>query len=530
MTEGREYELKFAIAPDDVPRLLANPGVPSPDGVTRLRSTYFDTDDAILRRHGVSLRVRRSGDALIHTVKRTGASIVDREEWEREGTGATPDLAWLRTTPLKRLFGHRVARDLKARFTVDVERATFALARGDATIEGALDRGTIETPAGSLPISEFELELKAGDPEAVLALARDLAGDVPMTLSLASKSERGYGRAEPDWGHATKVLPLKLRKGMTLAEAFEAMIQACLRLLLANAALVGTGADADAVHKARVALRRLRAALDLFAPVLRRRWRRTILADVKWLSATFGAARDADVFLDQVAAGASDQVATGAGTDAHSDAHGARELVGVMGEAKRATRRTLRAALASPRWRLFLLDLLDASRHGVRRRARHRRLRPFLHARLAARRRTLGARARHVARLSPEARHDVRKRAKILRYACDFAGCGAGLAPRSRSSAGKSSAGKSSAGKPSGDKPFRRLVDDLQVLQETLGALHDREALNDRLRTDVLGRGSASGAVTAAAERVVTAEVRSRDALREARHASRRVRRSKACA
>ncbi len=497
MTEGREYELKFAIDPADVHRLLSNPTVPPPEGRKRLRSTYFDTDDAVLRRHGVSLRVRRSDNTLIHTVKRTGSSIVDREEWEREGGDATPDLDWLRTTPLKRLFGKRMARDLKPRFTVDVERSVFALAREDATIEGALDRGTIETPAGTLPISEFELELKGGHPEAVLALARDLARDVPMTLSLASKSERGYGRADPASGQPTKALPLELRKDMVLAEAFEAVIQACLRLLLANVALVGTGEDADAVHKARIALRRLRAALELFEPVLRRRWRRTILADVKWMSGVLGEARDTDVFLEQVAA------------DAEIAAGGGRELVGVMDDARRTARQTLGTALASSRWRLLLLDLVDGSRHGVRRRARPRSLRPFLDARLAARRRSLAERARHVGALSPEARHDVRKRAKMLRYACDFAGFGAGLAPRR--------------------KPFRRLVSDLQVLQETLGALHDREALNERLREGVIDREGASEAI-AAAERIVAGEDRSGHAIREARHASRRIRHSKSYA
>ncbi len=494
MPEGREYELKFEIGSDDVDRLLSNPGVEPPAAKKRLRSTYFDTADAVLRRHGVSLRVRRSDASVVQTVKRTGSSIVDREEWEREDADVAPDLAWLRTTPLRRLFSKRVARRLQPCFTVDVERTVFALAQGDARIEGALDRGTIRTQAGSLPVSEFELELKTGRPRAVLTLARGLARDVPMTLSLASKSERGYGRSDPAWGHPTKTLELRLRGDMSLAEAFEAVTQACLRLLLANAALIGGGEDAEAVHKARIALRRLRAALELFGPVLRRRWRH-ILVDVKWMARKLGEARDTDVFLEQVAAGVEDQ--------------GGRDLIGVMRDRQRAMRQALRTALASPRWRLLLLDLVDASRCGVRRGARHRPLRPYLDARLASHRRSLAKRSRNMKALSPEARHDVRKRAKMLRYTCDFASVGSGLVPRRKS--------------------FRRLLDDLHVLQETLGTLHDREALHERLREDVIGRDGAvgpSGSVSSAAQRVVAQENPSRHALREARHASRRIRRS----
>ena len=497
--EGREFELKFAIAPRDVHRLLSNPDVTAPAVEQRLRSTYFDTTDAVLRRHGISLRVRRSGASVIHTVKRAGPSIVDRGEWEHEGGDGAPDLGWLRTTPLKHLFSKkRVARHLQPRFTVDVERSVFALAQDDTRIEGALDRGTIETRAGSLPVSEFELELKTGRPDAVLALARGLARDVPMVLSLASKSERGYERAASTWGHPTKALQLRLREDMTLAEAFEAVTQACLRLLLANVALIGGGEDAEAVHKSRIALRRLRAALELFEPLLRRRWRRTLLVNVKWMSRKLGAARDADVFLEQVAADV--------------EGEDGRDLIGLMRDAQGAARQALGAALASPRWRLLLLDLVDASLCGVRRGPRDRPLRPFLDARLAARRRSLAKRSRDMKTLSPEAMHDVRKRAKMLRYTCDFASDGAGLV--------------------SGLKSFRRLTDDLQVLQEALGTIHDREALHERLREDVIGRdGGAgpSGAVRAAAERIVTRKTRSRRALREARAASRRIRRSRAC-
>src|ERR1700744_3385993 len=56
-------------------------------------SVYFDTDKQKLRRHGMTLRVRRSGDRYTQTIKATGHSgILSRSEWESDIADGQPDV------------------------------------------------------------------------------------------------------------------------------------------------------------------------------------------------------------------------------------------------------------------------------------------------------------------------------------------------------------------------------------------------------------------------------------------------------
>src|SRR4051794_40323867 len=56
----------------------------------------------------------------------------------------------------------------------------------------------------------------------------------------------------------------------------------------------------DAVHKMRVAVRRLRSALTTFAPLVPGDVRRPLGKELKWLAGVLGEARDAEVLRDRV--------------------------------------------------------------------------------------------------------------------------------------------------------------------------------------------------------------------------------------
>jgi triphosphatase len=63
----------------------------------QLEAVYYDTPDRALFGNGLSLRVRRSGDGFIQTLKRgpaQGEPFV-RAEWESEVAGTVPDLSLL---------------------------------------------------------------------------------------------------------------------------------------------------------------------------------------------------------------------------------------------------------------------------------------------------------------------------------------------------------------------------------------------------------------------------------------------------
>src|SRR5690606_41184005 len=70
--------------------------------------------------------------------------------------------------------------------------------RGGAQIEVALDVGEIRAGGRSQPICEIELELKAGQPDALFALALVWAGRLDCLPFDVSKAERGVRLARSE--------------------------------------------------------------------------------------------------------------------------------------------------------------------------------------------------------------------------------------------------------------------------------------------------------------------------------------------
>ena len=455
MPEDREYELKFTVAPAAASRLATHPALAAAKATSRrehLVSTYFDTAEGALHQHRVTLRVRAIGQRTVQTLKRSGASLVDRDEWEREG-GDTPDISWLRSTPLADLFSDKaVSAGLDPRFTVDVDRTILPIAFEGTSIEGAFDEGTIRADIASMPVNEFELEHKDGPAEGLVRLARTLARDVPLVLSLTSKAERGFAVADASWGHPSKRIPLELAGIGTLGDLFTrgsarlpARPQWQRRPDRRCRERRGRAQDA---HRAPPHSRRA-GVVPAGAASARRRSR--LERALKWMSDRLGAARDSDVFRHLAETG----------TD------GTR-LADTLEPRRRRAHARLKAALASARWRLLLIDILAFSIDGMRRSRRERRAAPFTRRRLRKLSRHLAEDARGLRRLRPEALHDVRKRAKMLRYDLDLVADLPKLGVRG--------------------KRLRRTGDDLQTLQDTLGEMHDAVALGERLQESILSR------------------------------------------
>lgn len=91
-------------------------------GKHELISIYFDTKDSVLRRHGLSFRLRRKGDQLFRTIKGTYRGMLDRPEretlfiYDREDHPGSVD-AFLQhldrnlPTALKPIFKTRIERE-----------------------------------------------------------------------------------------------------------------------------------------------------------------------------------------------------------------------------------------------------------------------------------------------------------------------------------------------------------------------------------------------------------------------------------
>ncbi|WP_165492687.1 CYTH and CHAD domain-containing protein [Lichenihabitans psoromatis] len=476
MPDEREYELKFSIAPDAVPALTSHPtfalGRSAPTSAT-LVSTYFDTPDQTLRRHDLTLRIRDKNGAKVETVKQTNASTLDRGEWEFQTDDIVPSLERLQETPLGALM-HEV--DLKDRiapvFTVTVERTTKMLRWGDSDIEVAIDRGEVEADGRHIPISEIELELKQGRPTDLFDLASHLVHDVALTLSLVSKSERGFRLLDRTWGHPVKAARPVLDADMTQVAAVQTLLEACLHDLLLNLAAFAPGGDIEAVHRGRVALRRLRAAMTLFESRTEDAKREPLRLELKWLSDLLGVARDCDVFQSEIFDPAAEDPAI----------LGARDLADHMRQKQRNAHAALAEGLRSPRWRRLLSDLIAWIADGAwithhaaaDPSAPEETLADFARQRLRSRWRSLVRKGRGLGELPPHERHLIRIRAKKLRYALEFF--------------------EEVPGVGKGSKSYKSLQRGLEELQASLGLLHDHDAKHDLLHAECLGWDPANAA------------------------------------
>ncbi len=390
-----EIELKLDLSPEVAEMFAQWPSLPTESQTAALHATYFDTPDHQLGKRGMSLRIRRSGRRRVQTVKadgRDGAGLFARNEWEMPVRGATPVLD--DRTPVAALLGASVA-DVGQLFTVDVQRRTWIVTQDGATIELVLDRGAVLAVGREQAICEIELELKAGEPAALFALARRIDADIALRPGVLSKAERGY-RLTAASPAAFRAEPVALDPAMAIGQAFLRIAASCLRQYRLNEALLLDHYTPEALHQARVAIRRMRSALKLFGPVLQAVDAARFQNELRWLAAVLGEARDLDVL--------------------------AARIGGERIKQPRATAQDRALQwLASARVRMLLLDLVEWLALGAGLGAKaDRPAVPFAAARLRKFRRRIARDGKSMARLSDEARHAVRKDAKRLRYGAEF--------------------------------------------------------------------------------------------------------------
>lgn len=431
-----EVELKLELTPEAADQIEASGLLAGDPETVRQESIYFDTPDRDLAKNGLSLRIRRSDGKRVQTVKADGASaagLFARSEWERPVENDTPVLD--DTTPIRALLGDAADSMLPA-FEVKIERRTWIIDERDTRIELVLDRGEVVAGERRDPISEIELELKEGDPARLFALARRIDAAAPVRLGVRTKAERGYLLPAPAATKA-KAEPVCLADDMTAAQAFRRIVQSCVRQFRLNEALLAAGRDPEALHQARVALRRLRSAFSIFKPMIGDAGA-DLREGLRWLAAAFGDARNLDVLLERTRPG---------------------PLHDRLAAAREAAYDRVGDALSSPRARHLMLDLaehiagddwLDSS--GGKGDG-DQPVRAFAGTALSRFRRKVRKGARDLADADDRARHEVRKDAKKLRYAAEFF---AGLFARKRER-----------------RRYKSFVAALEALQDRLGALND---------------------------------------------------------
>ncbi len=324
-----------------------------------------------------------------------------------------------------------VSRDGIATLSVDIGLAATKRLRASGLPPGAnqhsalrpLDLGTdpletmFEPGAWAIdgfrePIEEVEMAAKAKDVAALLRVARRLAAESFMRQVFEGKTGRNGLIA-----NAPRVA--KISGGMAASDAFTLVARSCLNQVSASAQLLRQNRNAEALHQCRVGLRRLRAALTIFKSILPRedldRWK----VETKWLAGELDAARDLDAFVAHVSRSTNAQ----AQGDPILLAFGERLVL-----AQAIAYDPVLAAVESKRFAALLMDLTEwveaapwpcdddpmaASLGEGNTSVLAAQALKRLHGRL----RKAG---KHLGKLDQAGRHEVRIKAKKLRYAAEF--------------------------------------------------------------------------------------------------------------
>jgi inorganic triphosphatase YgiF len=428
--------LKFEVDPDDLEALRAHPELSGQHGTSMSQlSVYFDTNKNKVRRAGYSLRVRSTKKGYTQTIKpvANGAGLFDRDEWEAPVPELRPVASAAATTPLAAMLTPRLMSKLVPTVRSQVERTKWQVDHGSSGLEVVLDDGTIQGGSKEQRLVELEIELTSGSVEAVLEFASRLGEQVRLRLGVLTKAERGFALADGSLEVPARAGPTKVNAGMTVAQGFQAILYSCLKHFRLNEPLVVRDRNPEALHQARVAMRRLRSAFSLFRPAIDDPRFQLLREELRWFTAQLGEARNLDVFI---------------GNTECNDVRQARP------EADRQQAYdSVIEALASQRFRDLMLGLVTWTEVGEWRGKRKaaQALVTFTSRRLDKLWSSVEATGAQLGTLEEEPRHQLRIEIKKLRYALDF------MAEPYSSRAGKQ----------------RKFMRALAGLQEQLGFLND---------------------------------------------------------
>lgn len=427
-----EIELKFLIDERTTRQLRARLRqmdlAAGPQRTRTLRSIYYDTSDHALAGAGYSVRLRRDGRSWLQTVKarRTlSGGLSDADEFECPAPGGRLRVEAVADEAVRAKILEIIDdRDIKPVCESVIKRTSNQLTLADGTrAELAIDVGEIRADGKAAPLREAEVELVEGSVTALYDLARDLIPDGGLRFSHLSKAERGYLLArEGVIEHALEprnARSVPLSPEMTAEQAARQALRECFDQIAVNAEVLRASDDPEGPHQLRVGLRRLRSAFLVFSSAIASPEVDRLGAEAKWLGQEVGALRNLDVartdILEPEAAAHPDEVGF---------ATLARSLVDSASEARQEVRKTLGGA----RVQAFLMDLaqfvetrgwllpddMDQSRRLAE------PVGEMARSSLGRRWKATAKRAKGIDSLEHEARHDLRKELKKLRYAVEF--------------------------------------------------------------------------------------------------------------
>jgi CHAD domain-containing protein len=400
-----ERELKFDVPADfAVPDLRASlsDGARVEERTEQLHSDYYDTAEHDLLNAGITLR-RRTGSTDVGWQLK-----VPMEDFREEirlplgsGDAVPAELAALLT-------GIRRGRDLVHVARLSTQRRVVALLDSDGRRLVEIDDDTVRAAAAGATTAvlttwrEVEVELGSGEEDLLDELAHSLRRAGAKRSPHPSKLERALGPERPD-----------RRRRKPGARPVAEYLADQQRALLAGDLSLRRG-DQHAVHRTRVAARRLRSTLRTFRDAAGAdQADQRLYEELKWYAGLLGAVRDPQVqeslmltLLEDVSA----ELRVGPVQERINDE---------LGRRRSAAWDELTVALDGPRY-LALLDQLDERVQlgsGPAGKPRTDPASVVRATRRKARRRLRAALASN----EPEQLHRARKAAKRARYAVEAA-------------------------------------------------------------------------------------------------------------
>ncbi|MEO1721473.1 MAG: CYTH and CHAD domain-containing protein [Pseudomonadota bacterium] len=490
----KEIELKLLVDPKGLTvlrrRIGAAAGGTAPR-VRKLSTVYLDTAEGGLAKAGIALRLRREGRSWTQTVKAgrsMRAGLSETREVDTPSEGGRVDIAAIPDAAVRGAVEAAAGGlPLAPVFETPMRRSTWVIEGGNARIEVALDHGEVRAEGRAEALDELELELLEGPPVALFALARQLFPTGPLRFSTMNKAARGRRLAAGE-AAVPPALPRlaeapEIGAGASVEDAGREILAECFAQISANAEAVLAVDDPEGPHQLRIGLRRLRSALKLTRPAFGGPRHAALEVEAKWLGGEAGRLRDLDVALADLVEPAAARA---------PEEPGFAPLAAALVARAAEERARLRATLAGARVTAFLLDLaeyvalrgwLDPSDRGQA----GQLARPFTALSAKAMRaadRKAAKRARAggtgIEALDIEARHELRKSLKALRYMLEF------------------TAASWSA------KAVKKLLKPLKVLQTVFGSLNDA-AMAEALFLAANAPGANEPAAARAAGRLIGA-------------------------
>ncbi len=315
--------------------------VASPARFMRLHTVYYDTADLRLMRWGCSLRYRRGeGWTLKIPVLAASGKALARTEHVFEGDLARVpqealDLAtaYLRGAPVHRVAELRTLR-IKREFQCDGNEIAEVVEDDVRVVDGT---------RVAQRFAQVEIELaKGADPDSLDAIADLLQNEGAGAPDPVPKNARAL---ESDG--APEIQIPSLDGNATIGDVVRAALGSPLEQFMRCDPLLRVSNDDEAVHKARVAIRKLRSHLHTFAPVLDEPWARDLRERLRWLQDALAPVRDADVFAQRMR--------TLAERLPHADIGSASKVLATLDVRVKDEHDRLRAQLRDPHF----VDLLD---------------------------------------------------------------------------------------------------------------------------------------------------------------------------